>query len=46
MSDPVLICGGAGFIGTNLASRFSPRALACWCMTTCPEPASIAISNG
>ena len=21
MSDPVLICGGAGFIGTNLASR-------------------------
>jgi CDP-paratose 2-epimerase len=22
MSDPVLICGGAGFIGTNLAARF------------------------
>lgn len=22
MKDPVLICGGAGFIGTNLASRF------------------------
>jgi CDP-paratose 2-epimerase len=22
MNDPVLICGGAGFIGTNLASRF------------------------
>ena len=22
MTDPVLICGGAGFIGTNLASRF------------------------
>ena len=21
MNDPVLICGGAGFIGTNLASR-------------------------
>src|SRR5919112_5149005 len=21
MSDPVLICGGAGFIGTNVASR-------------------------
>ena len=22
MSDPVLICGGAGFIGTNVAARF------------------------
>ena len=38
MSEPVLICGGAGFIGTNFASRFCASGSPCWCMTTCPEP--------
>ena len=39
-SQPVLITGGAGFIGTNLAHRLLAPGRACGCSTTSRAPAS------